>query len=81
MMTSRFGQRAQEGVSLVSCAERLTRRSTTPKAVESLSLRAAGRVALGSYPPRASTDPDVRTLAHPVPQPTASPSAMVPAAI
>ncbi len=43
--------------------------------------RAAGRVALGSYPPRAPTDPDVRTLAHPVPQPTVSPSVMVPEAI
>ena len=43
--------------------------------------RAAGRVALGSYPPRAPTDPDVRTLAHPVPRPTASPSAVVPEAI
>jgi len=40
-----------------------------------------GRVALGSYPPRAPTDPDVRTLAHPVPQPTGLPSAMVPEAI
>ena len=40
-----------------------------------------GRVALGSYPPKAPTDPDVRTLAHPVPQPTVSPSAVVPEAI
>ncbi len=40
-----------------------------------------GRVALGSYPPRAPTDPDVHALAHPVPRPTGSPSAMVPAAI
>ncbi len=32
-------------------------------------------------PARAPTDPDVRTLAHPVPQPTGSPSAMVPVAI
>ncbi len=31
---------------------------------------AEGRVALGDYSPRAPTDPDVRTLAHPVPQPT-----------
>ena len=31
---------------------------------------ASGRVALGDYSPRAPTDPDVRTLAHPVPQPT-----------
>ncbi len=46
-----------------------------------MQLRAPGRVALGSYPPRAPTDPDVRTLTHPVPQPTASPSAMVPAAL
>ena len=30
----------------------------------------AGRVALGDFSPRAPTDPDVRTLAHPVPQPT-----------
>ena len=49
--------------------------------VTNLRLRAAGRVALGSYPPRAPTDPDVRTLAHPVPQPTVSPSAVVPEAI
>ncbi len=40
-----------------------------------------GRVALGSYPPRAPTDPDVHALAHPVPRPTGSPSAMVPVAI
>ncbi len=40
-----------------------------------------GRVALGSYPPRAPTDPDVRTLAHPVPRPTDSPSATVPETI
>jgi len=32
-------------------------------------------------PARAPTDPDVRTLAHPVPRPTGSPSAMVPEAI
>ena len=38
-------------------------------------------MALGSYPPRAPTDPDVRTLAHPVPQPTGLPSVMVPEAI
>ncbi len=38
-------------------------------------------MALGDYSPRAPTDPDVRTLAHPVPRPTGSPSAMVPAAI
>jgi hypothetical protein len=38
-------------------------------------------VALGSYPPRAPTDPDVRALAHPVPRPTGSPSARVPEAI
>ena len=33
-----------------------------------------GRVAVGDCSPTAPTDPDVRTLAHPVPQPTASPS-------
>ena len=32
-------------------------------------------------PARAPTDPDVRTLAHPVPRPTDSPSATVPEAI
>ena len=32
-------------------------------------------------PARAPTDPDVRALAHPVPQPTASPPGMVPEAI
>ena len=32
-------------------------------------------------PARAPTDPDVRTLAHPVPRPTGSPSVMVPEAI
>jgi len=32
-----------------------------------------GRVALGSYLPRAPTDPDVRALTHPVPRPTDSP--------
>ena len=32
-------------------------------------------------PARAPTDPDVHTLAHPVPRPTGSPSAMVPEAI
>ncbi len=41
----------------------------------------AGRVAVGRYRPTAPTDPDVRTLAHPVPRPTGSPSAMVPVAI
>ena len=40
-----------------------------------------GRVALGSYPPRAPTDPYVRALAHTVPQRTDSPSAMGPEAI
>ncbi len=44
--------------------------------------RAQGRVAPGRYRPGAPTDPDVRTLAHPVPRPTTdSPSAMVPEAI
>jgi len=28
---------------------------------------AKGRVGLGGFPPRPPTDPDVRTLAHPVP--------------
>jgi hypothetical protein len=37
-----------------------------------------GRVALGSCPPRAPTDPDVHTLAHPVPRPTVSPPARSP---
>ena len=32
-------------------------------------------------PARAPTDPDVHTLAHPVPRPTGSPSTMVPEAI
>jgi hypothetical protein len=50
-------------------------RATTP------SLRASGRVALGSYPPRAPTDPYVLALEHTVPRPTDSPSAMVPEAI
>jgi hypothetical protein len=40
-----------------------------------------GWVAVGRYRPTAPTDPDVRTLAHPVPRPTGSPSAMVPVAI
>ncbi len=38
-------------------------------------------MAPGSYPPGAPTDPDVHTLAHPVPRPTDSPSATVPEAI
>jgi hypothetical protein len=38
-------------------------------------------VALGSCPPRAPTDPDVRALAHPVLQPADSPSTAVPKAI
>jgi hypothetical protein len=37
-------------------------------------LLGASWVALGRYLPRAPTDPDVRTLAHPVPQPTDLPS-------
>ena len=37
-------------------------------------LRASDRVAPGRYRPGAPTDPDVRTLAHPVPRPTDSPS-------
>ena len=61
------------------CERRFLTRSTVARRDQPY--RAAGRVALGSYPPRAPTDPDVRALAHPVPRPTASPSAMVPAAI
>ena len=38
-------------------------------------------MALGGYPPRAPTDPDVRALAHPVPRPTDLPSTMDPEAI
>ena len=38
-------------------------------------------MAPGRYLPGAPTDPDVRTLAHPVPQPTGSPSTWVPEAI
>jgi hypothetical protein len=39
------------------------------------------RVAPGRCRPRAPTDPDVRTLAHPVPRPTDSPSILGPEAI
>ena len=44
-------------------------------------LHPSGRVALGSCPPRAPTDPYVLALEHTVPRPTDSPSAMVPEAI
>ncbi len=40
-----------------------------------------GRVAPSRYLPGAPTDPGVRTLAHPAPQPTGSPSTWVPEAI
>jgi hypothetical protein len=46
--------------------------------------RAAGVLRAGwpwRLPARAPTDPDVHTLAHPVPRPTGSPSTMVPEAI
>ena len=42
-------------------------RSPPPTAQSPFCLRAEGRVALGGCPPRAPSDPDVRTLAHPVP--------------
>jgi hypothetical protein len=42
---------------------------------------ASGWVAPGRCRPGAPTDPDVRTLAHPVPRPTGSPSTTVPEAI
>jgi hypothetical protein len=41
----------------------------------------SGWVAPGRCRPGAPADPDVRTLAHPVPRPTGSPSTMVPEAI
>jgi hypothetical protein len=52
-----------------------------PTRATKIPLGAPGRVALGSYPPRAPTDPYVLALERTVPRPTDSPSAMVPEAI
>ena len=61
-------------------AAKMSRRPTTRPTPWSI-LPASGWVALGRCRPRAPTDPDVLALEHPVPQPTDSPSVMVPAAI